>query len=229
MSRSLWNCLVVVFALAASCSAFSRQGSAGHQAQANPKFTIRVYNYAHTPPTTLAGAKQEVTIIFREAELETEWLDCPLSMAEFESYPACQQAWGRADLTLRILPRSMAERDPSGDDTLGFALPGQALTPGRVANVFYHRVEELARKGQYFEFQILGKAIAHEIGHLLLGSIGHSATGIMKAKWNREDLTPTSLGSLRFTSQQASLIKREVLSRITRYEDTSVSSERLTK
>jgi hypothetical protein len=215
--------------LAASCSTLSRQGLASHQIETNPKFTIRVYNYAHVSPKILGRGEQEVTIIFNEAGLEPAWLDCPLSMAEFESYPACQQPWGQADLTLRILPRSMAERDSSGDGTLGFALPGQPGSPGRLANVFYHRVEELARKGQYFEFQILGNAIAHEIGHLLLGSVGHPATGIMKAKWNREDLKPTSLGFLRFTSEQAKIMKCEVLSRITRNEDNLASSERLTK
>src|SRR6266508_4597238 len=104
MGRSIRGHLVPVFILAASCSVLSRQGLAGHETQANPKFTIRVYNYAHTPIRTLAGAKQEATIIFRQAELETEWLDCPLSMAEFESYPPCQQPWGRTDLTVRILP-----------------------------------------------------------------------------------------------------------------------------
>jgi hypothetical protein len=225
MSRFLRNCLVSVFFLAATCNTFSKQGLASHQAQDIPKFAIRVYNYAHVPGKALVEAEQEATIIFREAGLETAWLDCPLSMAEFEDYPACQQPSGPADLTLRILSRSMAERDPSGDDALGYALPGQASTPGRVANVFYHRVEELARKGQYFEFQILGNAIAHEIGHLLLGSTGHSATGIMKAKWNREDLQPSAMGFLVFTAQQATLMQQVVTSRARRPKAFEAAAE----
>jgi hypothetical protein len=213
MSRFFRNCLVSVFLLAVSYNALSKQGLAGHQARAAPKFTIRLYNYAHVPLKTLAEAKREVTIIFREAGLETGWLDCPLSMAEFETYPGCQQPLGRVSLILRILPRAMAEREPSSNDTLGYALPGSAGVPGRIANVFYHRVEALARSAQGLEYQILGNTMAHEIGHLLLGSTGHSPTGIMKAKWSRDQVQPASLGALLFTPQQTILIQSDVANR----------------
>jgi hypothetical protein len=220
MSRSVRNRLVSVFLLAVSYNALSKQGLAGHQAQAAPKFTIRLYNYAHVPLKTLAEAKRKVTIIFREAGLETAWLDCPLSMAEFETYPGCQQPSGPANLVLRILPRAMAEREPSSNATLGYALPGSAGAPGRIANVFYHRVEELARQAQGLAYQILGNTMAHEIGHLLLGSTGHSPTGIMKAKWGRDELQPASVSILLFTPQQAIFIQNEVASRL-RWESSS--------
>jgi hypothetical protein len=80
--------------------------------------------------------------------------------------------------------------------------------------VFYHRVEELARKAQGLQYQILGNTMAHEIGHLLLGSTGHSPTGIMKAKWSREELQPSAIGFLVFTPQQATLIQNDVTNRV---------------
>jgi len=186
---------------------------ADDQTRFRPKITVRVYNYAHVTQKVLAGAEQEATIIFRQARLEMAWLDCPLSMDEFEKYPDCQQPLGRVSLNLRILPRAMAERESSSNDTLGFALPGSAGVPGRIANVFYHRVEALARSAQGLEYQILGNTMAHEIGHLLLGSTGHSPTGIMKAKWSRNELQPASLGVLLFTPQQAILIQSGVANR----------------
>jgi hypothetical protein len=108
----------------------------------------------------------------------------------------------------------MAEREPSSNNTLGYALAGPVGAAGRITNVFYHRVEELAREVQSFEFQILGNIMAHEIGHLLLASAGHSPTGIMKAKWSREELQPSSVGFLLFTPQQAILIQNEVANRL---------------
>jgi len=141
-------------------------------------------------------------------------------MSELERYPDCQQPSGPTNVTLRILPRSMAEREPSSNDTLGYALPGSAGASGGIANVFYHRVEELARKAQGLEYQILGNIMAHEIGHLLLGSTGHSPTGIMKAKWSREELQPSSLGSLVFTPQQATLIQNELANRVRQKESS---------
>jgi hypothetical protein len=223
MSRSFKDCLAFGLVLALTLNTTSKSALANKQTQPIPMITVRLYNYAYVTRKVLAGAKQEVTIIFRQAGLEMAWLDCPLSMAEFESHPDCQQPSGPANLVLRILPRAMAEREPSSDDTLGYALPGSAGAPGRIANVFYHRVEELARKAQGLQYQILGNTIAHEIGHLLLGSTGHSPTGIMKAKWSREELRPSSIAFLVFTPQQATLIQNDVTNRV-RGEESSRSA-----
>jgi len=224
MSRSFKWYLTAGAILAATLNTTSKPALAKNLPESGLEITFRIYNYAHVSAKVLIGAKQETTVIFCEAGLKTAWVDCPLSMAEFERYPDCQQPSGPADLILRILPRSMAQRDPSGDDTLGFALPGQDGAAGRIANLFYHRVEELAQKGQYFEFQILGNVMAHEIGHLLLGSTNHSGTGIMKARWNRMELQPTSLGFLQFTPEQAALMRREVMRRVKQHPDSIQAS-----
>jgi hypothetical protein len=50
---------------------------------------------------------------------------------------------------------------------------------------------------------ILGTVIAHELGHLLLGSNSHSGVGIMKAHLQGEDLHRVSRGGLWFTNEQA--------------------------
>jgi hypothetical protein len=55
--------------------------------------------------------------------------------------------------------------------------------------------------------QILGNAIAHEIGHLLLNNQSHSASGIMRGDWNLWDLRNASYGYLLFTPQQAKAIQ----------------------
>ena len=55
--------------------------------------------------------------------------------------------------------------------------------------------------------QILGHAMAHETGHLLLWSKSHSSTGIMKASWSREDLREIAMGHLAFTFQEAEVMR----------------------
>ena len=35
--------------------------------------------------------------------------------------------------------------------------------------------------------KILGHAIAHEVGHVLLGTNGHSVGGLMRARWGRAE------------------------------------------
>jgi hypothetical protein len=57
-----------------------------------------------------------------------------------------------------------------------------------------------------------GYAVAHEIGHLLLGSHSHSLVGIMRARWGRKELARAER-ELLFLREQAELIRTEVLRR----------------
>ena len=49
---------------------------------------------------------------------------------------------------------------------------------------------------------ILGAAMAHEMGHILLGA-GHSPMGIMKPHWNEHDLRGVAWHQLLFTPDEA--------------------------
>jgi hypothetical protein len=50
-------------------------------------------------------------------------------------------------------------------------------------------VEELARGQQLVsKGQILGHAVAHEIGHLLMGTNSHSSRGLMRGNWKVDAL-----------------------------------------
>jgi hypothetical protein len=104
-------------------------------------------------------------------------------------------------------------------------LPCREGQAGCVANVFYHRVESLARAGNGAEWQILGYAMAHEMGHLLLRmkANSHSPSGIMRAKWGLQDFKQAALGELLFTRAQATLIREEVLRRGRQQEALGVS------
>ena len=88
------------------------------------------------------------------------------------------------------------------------------LAPGSGADrqsvyVFYDRVDVLARKHVADAAQILGHAIAHEIGHILLNDQRHSPAGIMRGEWNLRDLQNTRYGYLDFTPRQARAIRDE--------------------
>ena len=60
---------------------------------------------------------------------------------------------------------------------------------------------------------VLAHAMAHEIGHLLL-PYGHSATGLMRAEWDRKDLRLAVHGRLNFTAEQATLIRIRLLTQL---------------
>jgi len=180
------------------------------------KIALRVYNYAHIPPALLSHAEEEATTIFRQAGVEAAWVDCPLSGAELDRFPACQQPMGGADFALRILSAAMTERAPAGGEALGFALPCPEDLTGCYADVFYQRITDWASGAEISTYQLLGHAMAHEVGHLLLGPNSHSRDGIMRPQWNPDDLRVIARASLRFTPEQTERLRAACLGRIQR-------------
>jgi hypothetical protein len=89
--------------------------------------------------------------------------------------------------------------------TMGFAV-------GDLASVSFRRVEEEAAEFGVQPYEVLGPAIAHELGHLLLGP-GHSHTGIMRAQWRREDYERAPRGAFNFPAEQAEQMRAEVKER----------------
>jgi hypothetical protein len=75
------------------------------------------------------------------------------------------------------------------------------------AFVFYDRVLRSAHESQQDVARLLAYAMAHEIGHLLLPSPAHAASGIMRAAWNGDDLRHIANGSLQFTPEQQAAIR----------------------
>jgi hypothetical protein len=55
--------------------------------------------------------------------------------------------------------------------------------------------------------------MAHEIGHLMLGSEQHSPTGMMRETWLSSDLFAASQGLLYFSVGEAALMRAEALRR----------------
>jgi len=173
---------------------------------ARPVVTVRVFNYAGIPPNAMARAERELTRIFSTTGIQTHWLDCPVSPDALQKAPICGGSWYWTDLLLRVIPAATTDRS---NNSLGFSLPSPE--GGLMAVIFYDRVEELANAKVAGAGQILGHAVAHEIGHLLLGSIIHSSSGLMSSPWSREDL---KLARLLFTHQEAKKMRGEVIRRM---------------
>jgi hypothetical protein len=61
---------------------------------------------------------------------------------------------------------------------------------------------------------VLGIAIGHEIGHVLLtGLEAHSRNGIMQAKWGKKDFRAAAQRTLGFAPDEARKLRSEVVLR----------------
>ena len=60
---------------------------------------------------------------------------------------------------------------------------------------------------------MLGRVMAHEMGHLLLGKHSHSAAGIMHTPWRSQDMKPHTEGMMRFLPGEAKRIRERLVAR----------------
>lgn len=193
-------------------------------AEPRVKITVLVSDYAQVPRGILARGMKEAARIFREVGIETSWVNCTAPAPATQMDPACHQPLRPTYLVLRIHPRFQNANGVFRDTTLGFSLLAAERGRSAHASIFYDYVEDLAKNGDASRDQILGHAIAHEFGHLLLGTMGHSPTGLMRARWDRADLLLATVERLKFTPQQSELIRADVQARMRLQEATLAPS-----
>jgi hypothetical protein len=172
-----------------------------------PEVTINLYNDARVSESILSQAEQEAARIFQNAGVEIAWIACKPSKTRPTTAAACLSPLGLTHLALRIVPWS----SHLGDSIFGSAF----LTKdgdGVYCDVFYPSVEILHRDSDASLSRVLGHVMAHEIGHLLLGTNAHSAMGIMRPHWQGEELRRIGMGTLPFTMQQVRHMQARLVS-----------------
>jgi hypothetical protein len=141
---------------------------------------LQMDNDADVPAATLKQSQDGVTRIFAEAGLGVGWT---------ETGPR---------FTVQIVTSALGYARASSP-VMGVAL----RTPrGATAQIFFTQVQDFARTYHVDVSTLLAYVIAHEIGHLLLPRMPHSATGLMKADWDRALVREATAGSLTFTEAQ---------------------------
>ena len=170
--------------------------------------SVLVYNYAGVAPGILAGAEHQADRILNQAGVRAVWFDCSVKPGKLDEESICRSGLGNQNIVLRLLSRHAPTRVP--DFAFGFA-----VSPG-LASVYYGdaaRMAERQRLGSDFPV-FLGCLMVHEIGHLLLDSVGHSPTGVMQAEWGAMQLRQSLTGLMTFTPAQSRLIREQVLTRM---------------
>lgn len=173
------------------------------------KLHIHVYNLAKVSSKTLDRAIQLAQSIFAKAAVETCWEQGPADAAEAHftdmtgSGPSQRlKADDRGYLAVKIMRGEPANAFPGA---LGFALPFAHAGPHAI--IFYDRIERLLPAVPGSVERILGHALAHEVGHALLETPGHSQYGLMTSRWSKADFQRIAVGLLEFFSEQALVLQ----------------------
>jgi hypothetical protein len=162
--------------------------------------TIRVYDSAGVTPRDRTAALKVAGTILSRAELEATWIVCTPSR-DGKSQPGCDAAPASHELVVRLTYSS-----PTGEDgnsrAFGYSLIDATTSTGTLSTVFVDRVDWLASTGKAVRADVLGRAIAHEIGHQILGSNAHSPRGLMRETWTAEELTRNRPDDWQFSRDQ---------------------------
>jgi hypothetical protein len=175
-----------------------------HAADSAHIAVVRTYNYAGLSADELTTARSEAEQIFRRAGISLEWIACRVPKG-YEGALCTEPLLAGRDLMLRLVDRIPA----SGDRivVLGESMLDRDQRRGVLMTVDLFPVRAVASGASTSWPTLLGRAIAHEIGHLLLGTADHPRVGLMRALWSHDELRglkPTHWG---FSSHEAAQMR----------------------
>ena len=157
---------------------------------------IRIYDGTSADAASRAAAIQTAAAVIAGAGIHAAWYDCTRELQR----PGCTPSRRGRELIIRIMPApapgttltggSLETRSNAGTVRLilGFAVIDPASGVGVLATIFMDRVEAIAHRIDVPLSSVLGSAIAHEVGHLLLGTPTHGLSGLMREIWTEEEL-----------------------------------------
>ena len=197
---------------------------------ARTRVGVRVYDNGTMPATDQTVALRAAAGVLAAAGIDVMWLHCeddasqaPPSRAGFGGQGnsrVCETPVVGSQLSVRLvrLPGTPSAR---GQLQLGYSLVDTTAGEGTLATIYVDRVHWLAGQAGADAAVLLGFAIAHEVGHLLLGTSAHAASGLMRAVWSRAELQGHDRADWLFSPEEASRMKSSIARR-----DGLISSER---
>jgi hypothetical protein len=163
--------------------------------------TVSVFNDAGVEPSVWSQAQARATEIMRGSGISLTWLNCgfpasgiPDSNCSTISYPT--------HLSVRVVRKV----SPVKGDIFGQSFQN-AAGEGNYVLVYYAGIKAFRAATTLPAGELLGCVVAHELGHLLLGTASHSPTGLMSAVWQDPELQQAVRGNLFFTGGEGERIR----------------------
>ena len=153
-----------------------------HRVDITANMRVAVHVYSQVADLTADDQRISLEVaagVFSNASVDVAWTRCEPGMCLTPSAEA---------LKIRVV-RS-PDRGELNSRVLGHALIDSQARAGVLATVFIDRTQRLAHDLGIDYRILLGRAIAHELGHLLLGTSTHGA-GLMREVWSHDELLGT--------------------------------------
>ena len=174
---------------------------------------VRIYNNAGVSEDDLRLATLEAETILRSAGLTASWTECWYKDKESaRATEHCRQPLETNTLTLRLLHAASVPQTRAV--SMGYSLVNLEDRAPFFATVYSDLVNSVALGARVDPRPILGRAIAHEIGHLLLNANRHADAGLMRETWTRFELQKNDPADWEFRSQETAVMRAAVAARV---------------
>lgn len=176
-------------------------GTAESAPPARVEVVARVYNTARVDASITDGALATATRLMTAGAIDVAWRNCDVP-------DACATVPVR-EFVIRLV-RSRARGTDGAALVLGEVLIDVNARTGVLATIYVERVERMAALSAADTASLLGRAIAHELGHLLLATTAHSSRGLMRAQWTSKEIRGNEAVDWVLTKSDAAEIRKRI-------------------
>src|SRR5437870_6988114 len=133
---------------------------------------VRTYTAFKVPGADMAIAKHLSADILKRAGVGVVWIDCGRD-AMVPAPPPCMEPLEPGEVMMRIASGTGHQHEGIATEALGYAYVDTEAGTGSLATAYADRIARMARAAGLDVGTLLGLVMAHEIGHLLLGTNAH--------------------------------------------------------
>jgi hypothetical protein len=174
------------------------------------------------PEERIRAAEKVAARVLQKAGIEAQWSDCTVVGGVARSDSAlCAERLRSQDLVVYFVDRLEAHFSWADRPALGYSIIPHTHEFAATAFVSYTQIQQLSVYTSAGVEDLLGLAIAHEIGHLLLGTNEHANYGLMRAQWRLRDLEAKAWSEFEFTKDQVKRLRAAILVRMTSEEQAN--------
>lgn len=170
--------------------------------------TVWLYDYSGLTAGEIESMTKFAGLALGHAGIGVSWIYCFGAPAKLASNTCAKGAVGE-QIVVRLHPRPPRESD-ARTERMGAAFVTRQ--GGHYSTVYVSAVDAFAAEMGIAPDLAVGYAMAHEIGHCMLGP-GHSVAGLMRATWTYRDAQEMKRLSLGLSKPEASRARARLAGR----------------
>jgi hypothetical protein len=169
--------------------------------------TVRVYDNTGATDDERRPSLKIAASIVSAASVKLLWKTCtePARPAMSTNRSACETPLAPGELAVRIVRSGVV--GTRGELPLGDATMNSQTGKGVLATIYIDRVNWMAEQAGVDAGALLGRALAHELGHLLMATGVHGSKGLMRPVWSQSEIRRRQIDDWIFRPREIAAIK----------------------